>query len=532
MHRIRTFLTLTAALVACAGVSAGPALASSDQESIFQDGGNILSNPDGTLATLHSLGVTRIRVLISWNSVAPSATSRHKPRGFKATNPASYPAVNWARYDQALAAAKANGIAVDLDVTGPSPLWAVGPGVPRGGRPGPWRPSVSEFKSFVTAVGTRYSGTYHGLPRVTFWSIWNEPNYGISLAPQATNHDTIEVGAWSYRNIVDAAWSALHTSGHGRDTILIGETAPRGLDHPIGNYSGVKPLRFLRALYCVDSSYRPLGGSAAKARGCPTTSSASARFRSQHPALFQASGFSDHPYAQGFSPSTMTYACGGSKVCGSHTRSDPDYADFAVLPRLERTLDRLNRVYGSRTQFPIWSTEYGYWTNPPEKVATVSPNTAAVYLNWAEYLSWRQRRIRSYAQYLLVDPALGNFASGLEFSGGKPKPTYAAYRMPVFLPTTSSRRGRSLEVWGAVGRRTSRLEPRSPRSSSSPARTARGRPYSRSRFAAAAATSTRMSRSPAADRCGSPGRIRSLARFAVAPSRSRCARSATASGSH
>ena len=229
---------------------------------------------------------------------------------------------------------------------------------------------MSEFKSFVTAVGTRYSGTYRGLPRVTFWSIWNEPNYGISLAPQATNHDTIEVGAWSYRNIVDAAWSALHTSGHGRDTILIGETAPRGLDHPIGNYSGVKPLRFLRALYCVDSSYRPLGGSAAKARGCPTTSSASARFRSQHPALFQASGFSDHPYAQGFSPSTLTYACSGSKVCGSHTRSDPDYADFAVLPRLERTLDRLNRVYGSRTQFPIWSTEYGYWTNPPDKAAT------------------------------------------------------------------------------------------------------------------------------------------------------------------
>ena len=201
MHRIRTILTLTAALVACAGVSAGPALASSDQESIFQDGGNILSNPDGTLATLHSLGVTRIRVLISWNSVAPSATSRHKPRGFKATNPASYPAVNWARYDQALAAAKANGIAVDLDVIGPSPLWAVGPGVPPGGRPGPWRPSVSEFESFVTAVGTRYSGTYHGLPRVTFWSIWNEPNYGISLAPQATNHDTIEVGAWSDRNM-------------------------------------------------------------------------------------------------------------------------------------------------------------------------------------------------------------------------------------------------------------------------------------------------------------------------------------------
>ena len=282
----------------------------------------------------------------------------------------------------------------------------------------------------------------------SFWSIWNEPNYGISLAPQATNHDTVEVGAWTYRNLIDSAWSALHSTGHGRDTILMGRPR-RGTQSPIGNYSGVKPLRFLRALYCVDSNYRQLSGSAARARGCPTSSRSSATFRSQHPGLFQASGFSDHPYAQGFSPTTMTYAC-GSGACGSRTRSDPDYADFAVLPRLERTLDRLNRVYGSRTKFPIWSTEYGYWTRPPDKAATISPDTAATYMNEAEYLSWRQSRIHSYAQYLLVDPPEGNFASGLEFADGSHKSTYDAYRIPVFLPSTSGRRGRSLEVWGAV----------------------------------------------------------------------------------
>ena len=56
-----------------------------------------------------------------------------------------------------------------------------------------------------------------------------------------------------------------------------------------------------------------------------------------------------------------------------------------------RTLDRLNRAYGSRTQFPIWNTEYGYWTNPPEAAARISPATAAYYINWAEYLSWKQQ---------------------------------------------------------------------------------------------------------------------------------------------
>ncbi len=44
----------------------------------------------------------------------------------------------------------------------------------------------------------------------------------------------------------------------------------------------------------------------------------------------------------------------------------------------------------------------------------------------------------------------GGFTSGLLFANGKPKPGYAAYRLPLFLPVTSARRGRSLEVWGCV----------------------------------------------------------------------------------
>ena len=60
-------------------------------------------------------------------------------------------------------------------------------------------------------------------------------------------------------------------------------------------------------------------------------------------------------------------------------------------------------------------------------------------------------------QYLLWDPnptvnvpEFGGFASGLIFYGGARKPGYNAYRLPLFLPVTSTRSGRSLEVWGAV----------------------------------------------------------------------------------
>jgi hypothetical protein len=81
---------------------------------------------------------------------------------------------------------------------------------------------------------------------------------------------------------VNAAWSGLQVAGHRHDTILIGETAPRGLEHPIGDFGGVKPLRFLRALYCVGSDYRPLRGAAARARGCPTTTAGSRAFATQN----------------------------------------------------------------------------------------------------------------------------------------------------------------------------------------------------------------------------------------------------------
>ncbi|MBV8956966.1 MAG: hypothetical protein JO179_22700 [Solirubrobacterales bacterium] len=456
MPRSRAVLIplLVTLITGAAGALAPSALASGNQEAIFQDDVQLLANPVGTLHTMRDLGVTRVRVGLYWYRIAPHGNSRRRPSGFNASDPNAR-GYNWGIYDQIVRQARADGIQVYALVTGPAPLWAAGSGQPRGGPYGQWKPSSGEFGAFVRAAGARYSGSSRpsrnssSLPRISFWSIWNEPNYGIDLAPQATNGDTIEVSAPEYRGLVDAAWSGLSASGHGRDTILFGETAPRGKNHPIGNFSGVKPLRFLRALYCVDGNYRPLRGSAASSRGCPTSSSGSRRFRSAHPALFNASGFAAHPYVQGFAPNLSTYEC-GSQVCASSSRSDPEYADLAQLPRLGRVLDRLNRVYGSGRQFPIWNTEYGYWTNPPLRAAQINPSTAAFYINWAEYISWRNPRLRSYDQYLLVDPPKNNFASGLVFKNGSHKPGYDAYRLPIMLPSTSTRRGRSLEVWGCA----------------------------------------------------------------------------------
>ncbi len=418
-------------------------------ESIFEPGLPNHGDPAATLTTLRRLGVSRIKLYIPWEAIAPQPAASRAPAGFRAADPAAYAPSAWAPYDTVLRDARSQGIGIDLTIGGPPPQWAAGPGAPAGPHP-QWEPAASDFGAFVRSIGTRYSGHYTPpgakgpLPRVDFWAIWNEPNYGPDLAPQAIEDSTVEVSPRLYRGLLDAAWSALSATGHGSDTILIGELAPRGQtvgDQP-GNFSGMVPLRFVRALYCVNAQLKPLSGAAATARGCPATTAASHAFASAHPILFHAGGFSAHPYPQGRQPPNVA------------TPDEPDYADLAAIPRLESLLDRIQAVYGSSVRFPIYSTEFGYITDPPQHIVrSVSLGIASLYLNWSEYLSWRDPRIRSYDQYLLADPATtseSSFDSGLEFASGAPKPTLDAYRLPLFLPVTRAAKGTRLEVWGCV----------------------------------------------------------------------------------
>jgi hypothetical protein len=251
-----------------------------------------------------------------------------------------------------------------------------------------------------------------------------------------------------YRNLVAAEWNALRATGHAHDTFVWGELAPRGAPN-WGIFSGMKPLIFLRALYCVDEHYRPLRGAAATIRGCPSNVAGSRRFRARNPGLFSATGVAVHPYMRWYPPNK-------EKV------PDPDYTSLGQIGNLMRALDRLQRVYGSHKRFPIYDTEFGYITTPPKhdsrEFPWVNQKTAAYYLNWAEYISWRNPRIRSFSQYLLNDPIpprsnddWGGYASGLlTFGKHARKPTYAAWRLPLYLPVTTARRGRRLEVWGCA----------------------------------------------------------------------------------
>jgi hypothetical protein len=448
---LRTSLcAVTIALAGCGShqqaTTAHPSRA--DLESIFQEDPLLQRDPAGTLERLKQLGVDRVRVSVLWARIAPDPTSRTRPANIDPSDPSAYPAASISSFDTIVREAASRGIGLYFTLTGPAPLWAAGrdapPDAPYSG--GSWRPSARAFGDFVHAIATRYDGHYtppgatNPLPAVRFWSIWNEPNYGWDLSPQAVHHSAVEVSPSLYRGLLDAAWSAMQATGHGGDTILIGETAPRGKttgDNP-GNFSGMVPLRFVRALYCVDGSFQPLRGQAATLRSCPPDATGSRQFASAHPALFHATGFADHPYPQGALQPNQ-------RIAGF-----PDYADLAALPNLESTLDRAQAAYGAHTRMPIYSTEFGYQTTPPSKIAQIDPTTAARYLNWAEYISWLNPRLLSYDQYLLVDPPNGNFPTGLEFSDGTHKPGFDAFRMPLWLPASSAKRGQPLELWGCV----------------------------------------------------------------------------------
>jgi hypothetical protein len=458
MHRpiLRRSATLAlGAALATAGVAALPAAASANsrQVAIIEDNLD-LSNPGLAFQQFRDLGANTVRVILPWSLIAPSSGKTKKPN-FNATDPNAYPAGGWVAYDNLVRQAKTEGMTVDLTFVG-TPRWAETGHPPVNNTFYSWRPNATEFGQFVRAVATRYDGHFtprgqsSPLPAVHFWSVFNEPNFGEDLGPQAIRGSSVLVAPMMYRSLVSQAWKALQSTGHRGNTFLIGELAADGLSgkptrrNPLGypgNFGQTKPLVFIRTLYCVDNNYLPLRGAAAKARGCPTNAAGSRAFRRQNPGLFSASGLSDHPYPQGNSPIT------GPK--------DPNYAEFDDLGNLARTMDRSMRAYGDRAHMPIYNTEYGYITHPPARSKYVSPSRAAYYMNWAEYLSYKNSRIKSYMQYLLEDPPpttgpYAGFASGLETYKGAKKATFYAFRMPVYMPHSSFKRSQNVEVWGAA----------------------------------------------------------------------------------
>ena len=412
--RRRPLVALALVVAVAASMAAVPgASGSRGQTTLFDLGGGAFDLPqdqrDGQLKQLQDFGVDTVRVIVFWDRIAPDVNSSSKPN-FNAADPDAYPARNWLNLDDSVRDATARGLDVLLTPSTPAPDWA-------SSSDGITNPSASEFQQFVTALGKRYSGSFvpapanptdppiPALPRVDDWSVLNEPNLTLFLKPQLKGGRS--VSGRIYRELYLAAQRGLTETGHGTDTLLIGETSPGP------GRAGTDPITFLRGVFCLNAKFKRAGGCA----------------------KIDADGWAQHPY----DPFDAPY------------EENPNLINLATIGELTKALNKARSAGAVTRRLPIHVTEYGVESVPDKKFG-VSQLRQAEYIAISEYLMYRNGRIRSFGQYLMQDDkgnAQINFQTGLRFASGAEKVAYDAFSIPLVAQRVTEEK-KTVKVWGHV----------------------------------------------------------------------------------
>jgi hypothetical protein len=424
MPPFRKLLPITlVCVVALAFVAAAPALASHSQPVYFEGSTTLLNakTRPKAIAQMQHLGVKALRIELYWIDVAPGATSATKPGGPETlTNPGLY---SWGAYDTLIAEAQRLHWKVLLTPTSPVPRWATS------NKKAPYvtKPDPADFREFMTAVARHYGPSGPFGSTVSLFSIWNEPNHPAFLLPQWNTNGT-PASPRIYRALYQAGYEGLKAGGIAKPQVLLGETAPTGYTRV--NYRreksrallhDVAPLAFLRGALCLNAKYR-------KSSSCtPLT----------------AAGYAHHAYSTAAGP--------------LYKPPEKDDVTIGVLSRLSSALGKAYAARAVTSRLPIYLTEFGVQSKP-NRYLGVPAGQQAEYDAIAEKIAWNNRDVAAFSQYLLVDDPLGGkpgasvnggtigFQTGLEYLGGKPKPLY--YAWPIPLVVSRSRHGYSL--WGLV----------------------------------------------------------------------------------
>lgn len=448
---------LCAGLLGIGGTVArvAPAQANPTQFSAIMDDNLLVYGTDAdrisALNGMTLMGVQVVRVTMSWNFMAASATRTvAQRRRFRGDIPSRYPALLWDRFDKLVRAAKLRDIRVLLCVTGPGPPAFNTPTKDVFNRP-TYKPSAFQYYRFVRAVGLRYSGHYHDenyghavLPKVDFFSIWNEPNQQAGITPQSEFnrivHRVIPTAPIIYRELYYAAQNALRATGHGQDDILMGELAPLG-SNLRGERVHLYPKEFLREMFCIAPSGQPYRGRDAVARRCSELSRGGP---------FLATGFAHHPYSQKLPPTQRDIHANAINM-----------ANINDLPAL---LDELAaKTHKIAPGLPIVLSEDG-WQTVPDPIDGIPLNSQSANNNVLEHLAYDSPRVTGTTQFLLRDvtPRVkyrrtnrrlywSTWQSGLLFSNNQPKPAFSAYLMPFDVGSVAPNElGARVRIWGQV----------------------------------------------------------------------------------
>ncbi len=415
--------TLAAVLVASSGAT-GPA----GVETTLQDDAVLLHSSDAGVRraarVIRELGADRVRITAGWSVLAPAAHSRTKPGApFNPEDTRTYPQAGLLALDRAIRAVDEEGLKVQIDLAFWAPRWAVRKRSPEPARQR-WFPNAADFGQFAKAVAKRYSGHFTDprhriakLPAVELYTTWNEPNYKQFLQPQWVRTRRGGHRPFSphiYRAMHETAYSAIR-SVRSENRVLIGGLAPTG-SKVSGHGNGVPPLEFLRTLACVNRSLKPLGVRECRGYGA-----------------LHADGFAMHPYSL--------------RVTPGQSARHPDNVYLADLGRLDALIASLHQLGRIESRWPVYVTEYGYETRPPDPSAQHTPEQQARFLGWSTFLAHSNPNVRMFAQFLLrdIDPAgrheHNDFQTGLLYADGRPKPAAQAFKIPLFGTYATDRNG-------------------------------------------------------------------------------------------
>jgi len=224
----------------------------------------------------------------------------------------------------------------------------------------------------------------HKYPWVRRWLVWNEPNQVRWLRPTTAAVYT--------SRLLNPAYAAIHGAIPGA-LVAGGGTAPRG------STGGISPVAWLLGM---------------------------------HAAHAKLDAYAHNPYP--LDPKRETPLSGGCARCTTITMA---------------TIDKLVALVARN--FPrarIWLSEYGYQTNPPDRVLGVLPALQARYVGEGAYAAYRTARVDLLIHFLYRDePQLSRFQSGLVTLGYKAKPALAAFEAPL---AQTSRNGTHVGLWGQL----------------------------------------------------------------------------------
>ena len=355
----------------------------------IEDNAQIIGNTTAVLGDIKELGPQVFRFTIFWSQVA-----KRRPTTARNSDDRAY---NWSHVDPALKAVDGLHIPILLTIVS-TPAWA------GGGSKGLKAPKkLADLQNFAYAAANRYNGKHVDasgatLPRVVRWEAWNEPNLETHLMPQWTAVGTRrQVGrpfcfgkSWVpaspgiYRGILNAIFKGVHAAGKAAklsETVAGGATAPYGRG-PCAVVPGFAPLAFLRDLV-------------------------------QKPVSLDV--WSHHPYRN------------------SRQNAAPYKGDNIDVQGMPRLYAALTKAFHGR-KVPVWVTEFGAQTNPPDSYQGVTLAQQATQLRQAVSAFKKSGRVQMMVWFLVRDEDIAGrkfaagFQSGLAFFNGKHKPAFAVFR--------------------------------------------------------------------------------------------------------